>query len=163
MEKWNLYLPDGTLTDKIHTRGVPVPQGFYHLVIHVWLMDEKGRYLIQRRASTVESYPGVWAATGGSAIVGETSLEAVRRETYEELGLSIHPNDFVLTQRFLRSNHLLDLWQTPVDADFDKRFVPTEEVDEVAFRYPHEIAEMLRKGDFFPYWDEYFKTLKIEL
>ncbi len=163
MEKWNLYLQDGTLTDKIHMRGVPVPQGFYHLVIHVWLMDENGRYLIQRRASTVESYPGIWAATGGSAIAGETSLEAVRRETMEELGLNISPKDFRLTKRFLRSDHLLDLWQTTIHSGFDEIFIPTEEVDEVAFRYPQEIVKMLRKGDFFPYWDEYFRTLRIEV
>ncbi|GJM35171.1 MAG: NUDIX hydrolase [Saprospiraceae bacterium] len=162
-EKWNLYTPDGQLTDKIHLRGEPMPPGYFHLVIHLWLTDEKGRYLIQKRAKTLASYPGVWAATGGSAIVGESSLQAVRRETKEELGLDLQPEKFHFVKRFNRNNHFVDLWKTTVSSDFLKHFKPTEEVDEVDFRFPHEIGQMLKSGNFFRYWDAYFEVLGIEV
>lgn len=35
--------------------------------------DSRGRLLIQKRASHLKLMPGIWAATGGSAIAGEES------------------------------------------------------------------------------------------
>ena len=162
-EQWNLYTRDGQLTDKIHFRGEPIPAGYYHLAIHLWPIDEKGRYLIQQRAKTLTSHPGVWAATGGSAIVGESSLDAVRRETQEELGLDLLPESLHLTRRFVRNNHFVDLWKTTVHSRILTDFSPTPEVDAIDFRYPHEIAQMLRTNRFFNYWAEYFQVLGIEV
>ena len=161
MEKWNLYDHQGILTEKIHVRGKPIPEGFYHLVIHVWLIDEKGRYLIQKRSQSLNFQPGIWAATGGSAIVGESSLDAVIRETREELGINLSPSALNLITRFQRTTHFLDLWRAPITSDLQHYFKPTDEVDAISFKYPEEISEMIRNGSFYSYNSDYFDAVGI--
>ena len=46
MELWDLYNEQRELTGRDHVRGEEVPQGFYHLVVHIWIRNSKGEYLI---------------------------------------------------------------------------------------------------------------------
>ena len=48
----------------------------------VFLFDEQGRVLLQKRADD-----HTWCVPGGSMELGETPEEAARRETFEETGL----------------------------------------------------------------------------
>ena len=41
MEIWDLYNEKRELTGKTHIREQKVPQGFYHLVVHVWIKNSK--------------------------------------------------------------------------------------------------------------------------
>lgn len=55
----------------------------------LYLFDRQGRILIQRRADHKKTYAGKWdaAAVAGHVVFGETYLEAIARETEEEIGL----------------------------------------------------------------------------
>jgi len=56
------------------------------VVVRLILLDEEGRVLLARRAKgTVEE--GKWCLVGGKPDSGETKLEAIKRETEEEIGL----------------------------------------------------------------------------
>jgi len=61
------------------------------------LMLEDGRYVMQLRDCKPNIfYPGHWGLFGGAVDVGETELEALRRELDEELGFAAHTiNRFV--------------------------------------------------------------------
>ena len=37
MEKWDLYTKHREKTGKEHIRGEKIPEGFYHLAVHVWI------------------------------------------------------------------------------------------------------------------------------
>ena len=58
----------------------------YHLSVHVWFINSKGELLIQKRAENKRHMPGVWAACGGAAMSGESTIDAAIRESYEEMG-----------------------------------------------------------------------------
>lgn len=163
MEQWNLYNRQGEQTGKTHMRGEPIPPGYYHLVVHIWFRDEKGRFLIQQRARTLTAHPGVWATTGGSATVGESSEEAVIRETAEELELNLVPEDLELINRLWRRDYFVDLYLADVHADFAHDFRPSPEVDAVAFKSPFELARMIEAGTFFRYFYDIFAELGIEV
>lgn len=61
----------------------------YHLVCEVAVRHEDGTYLIMQRDLRKEGYPGYWElSAGGAALQGETPLMCVKRELYEETGLS---------------------------------------------------------------------------
>lgn len=45
MEKWDLYAKYREKTGKEHIRGEMIPEGFYHLVVHVWIRNRKGDIL----------------------------------------------------------------------------------------------------------------------
>ena len=160
MEKWNLYDREGNLTERIHTRGQPLPENYYHLVVHIWLIDSHGRHLIQKRAKSLKSQPGCWAFTGGSAIVGESSLQAVRRETMEELNLKLPFKDLCFQTRLWRQSHFLDIWSSPIDAVFPKGFEPTTEVEAVTFKSTDEILQMIDSQQFYSYPQDYLSLLK---
>ena len=50
MEKWDLYTKDRVKTGRSHTRGEELPEGLFHLVVHIWLKNpEIGRASCRER------------------------------------------------------------------------------------------------------------------
>lgn len=56
-EIWDLYDSRGEKTGKTMTRGENIPSGLYHIGVHIWPINDKGEFLIQRRSSTVQWKP----------------------------------------------------------------------------------------------------------
>ncbi len=52
--------------------------------VRALIVDDQGRVLLQRRSDT-----GCWGLPGGSVELGETALDALRREVLEETGLTV--------------------------------------------------------------------------
>lgn len=57
-------------------------------VVRVFVFDENGDVLLQKRSSQVKTYSGLWDSCGGHVDVGETCTEAGAREIHEELGIN---------------------------------------------------------------------------
>src|SRR5690242_12083018 len=63
--------------------------GRLHRAFSVFLFDQQGRLLLQRRALGKYHSPGVWSNTCcGHPYPGEAPFAAAARRTYEELGVS---------------------------------------------------------------------------
>ena len=103
-EIWDLYDGCGEKTGRTLVRGEAIPTGFYHIGVHIWPMHGRGELLIQRRSMSVQWKPGIWAATGGSAVSGEEPLAAARRELREELGYAASEEEMRFVARLRRSN-----------------------------------------------------------
>ena len=88
-ELWDVYDENRNLTGRLHRRGDMMPKGDYHLVVHIWLMNERGEFLLTKRAPN-KGFPGMWECTGGSALAGDDSLTAAIRESKEETGLTLN-------------------------------------------------------------------------
>ena len=74
MERWDLYTKDRMKTGETMSRSERVPQGRYHIVIHVCLFNAKGEMLIQQRQPYKRSWAGLWdVSVGGCALAGESS------------------------------------------------------------------------------------------
>ena len=43
--------------------------------MHVWIQNDKGEFLIQKRCKTKRVFPGVWSITGGGVDTGEKTVE----------------------------------------------------------------------------------------
>ena len=87
-EQWNGYTRDGVLTDVILTRGEPLPPGIYHISCEAVVKHIDGDYLVMHRDPDKELYPDRWEiGAAGSALLGETAVDCVKRELYEETGI----------------------------------------------------------------------------
>ena len=49
MELWDLYNSEREKTGVMHQRGLPIPKGYYHLCVSIWLMNRKGELLLSQR------------------------------------------------------------------------------------------------------------------
>jgi len=132
-------------------RGDEIQPGDYHSVVHVWIRNDKGEYMIQKRSDTVEQWPGIWAATGGSVIAGEDSLSGAVRELEEEMGLSLDRSTFRRLMRQTRKTAIVDVWCAEVASEDAPSPCPGPEVSEIMWVSKQQIEDMIARGEFFPY------------
>ncbi len=95
MEYNDIYDENRRLTGRLHRRGDRWRRGEYGLVVCVWIYDGKGNILLTRRAPE-KTFAGTWENSGGAAQAGETSLQAITRELWEETGIEAVPEEFEL-------------------------------------------------------------------
>ena len=95
MEYNDIYTADRRLTGRVHLRGEKWNPGEYGLVVCVWVYDGHGNILMTKRAPG-KSFAGTWENSGGVAQAGETSLQAIVRELFEETGILASPEEFEL-------------------------------------------------------------------
>ena len=160
MENWDILNRNGKPTGRTVSRRCPIlRRGEYHLVVHIWTVDGKGKILIQRRSDSKPLMPGEWAATGGAAIAGEASRFAACRELKEELGIDKRRDELVYVTRMIRRNSLLDIYLTFTDCNPEELTLQQDEVAEVKWVSADDLAEMVKTGEFHNYGKEYFDKL----
>ena len=128
MELWDLYDENRNPLHRTHPRGTPLPEGTYHLAVIVVIVNSKGEVLLTRRAPEKAACPGWWENTGGSALAGETSRQAICRELREETGLTASPEEFtLLLQEDRRTDAHFDIYALSRDVELEEiRFQPGE-------------------------------------
>lgn len=158
-ELWDLYDKVGNKIPRQIYRGEALNPGEFHLVVSALIQNREGKYLISRRAEPKKGANSL-ETVGGAATSGETSLEAVLREIYEEVGLVVEPSEIKFLKRYTfetqRSYHY-DIWSVVKDFEFDTLIPQVEEVSEVMLLEPAKVIELIETGQFFNY--EKYKTL----
>lgn len=147
MELWDLYTKGRALTGKTHVRGEKVPAGCYHLVVHVWIQNEKGEYLISQRSASRPAWPLMWECVGGSVVAGEGSREGAVREVKEEVGLDLDPSGGKLVCSRVREDSLLDVWRFCYNGDVSLENATTDEVAQVQWMTPAQIRKLLESHE----------------
>ncbi len=157
MEIWDILDKNGRRTGKTVIRGKRgLGKGEYHLVVHIWIVNDRGEFLIQKRSDKRPLMPGEWAATGGSAFSSESSRHAAARELNEEMGIRLGRKDLKLVKRMLRKFSLTDIWAARCNVDVDNLNLQTEEVAKAKWVSADELKTMIRNGEFHNYGKDYF-------
>ncbi len=149
MEQWDLFTDKRELTGKKHIRGEELPDDMYHLVVHVWIKNSKGEYLISQRSSNRPTFPLMWECVGGSVLAGETSIEGAIREAKEEIGVDLMSANGKLIFSRVRKlvdgrkfNDILDVWLFHYDQEVLLDDATTDEVEQVVWMNRHEIMDL---------------------
>lgn len=154
VELWDILDGNGKPTGKTVRRGDPMQAGEFHLVVHVWIKDSRGRYLISKRSPNKELLPNYWDTTCGAAISGEDSLAAALREAKEEVGVDLNPRRGNMILRYKRHHKdrslFVDVWLFHKDAPDDKIVIQLEEVSEAKWADEAEIRELVARKEFVP-------------
>ncbi len=164
-EYWDLYDENRNNTGKTMVRGEVIPEGFYHLVVHVWIKNKDNLFLISRRSPDRKAYPLLLECTGGSVLAGETSLEAAIRETKEEVGIDLTNIKGKLIFQKIRPHFrdMMDAWLFEYDGEVDLSKATTKEVCEVMWMKYDDIKEKLVTGELVPTLDYFFDINKDEI
>jgi isopentenyl-diphosphate Delta-isomerase len=135
--------------------------GDWHRAAHVWIVAPDGRVLVQRRSLRKENNPGLWdVSAAGHLSAGESAIEAAVRETGEEIGLALSPNELnhlatmpqscVLNEGTYFDNEIHEIFLVRRDVDVRSLKLDREEVAEVKW-----VRELRPDGTFVPHGEEY--------
>ena len=160
MEIWDILDENGNLTGQTMQKGDKKvwQKGIYHQGADVWIINSENKILIQKRSSQKKLQPNVWAMTGGSVIKGETSLETLKRETFEELGIELDIQNAIKINRYRTGNVWLDVYVVRQDINLDGIVIQEEEVSEVKFATYDEIEELYNHHQFMENRWEYVRV-----
>lgn len=162
MEYWDLYDKDKNKLNKTVKRGDYLSDDEYHLVVNAWITNDKNEFLISQRSAN-KKHPLMWECTGGSALMGEDSLEAAKREVLEELGLDFKDVEGIFVGSALRYYEgcpdILDVWLFKYNCDVSDVTIQVEEVNCAKWVSKEELKTMCQNGEFDknPYFDEVMK------
>ena len=163
-EIWDLYDENKELLGKDHVRGEQLPIDGYHLVVHVWIRNSKGEYLIAQRSANRPTYPLMWECVDGSVVKGEDSLQGALREVKEEVGVDLLPEKGQVILSDIKKiefgkvvNKIVDIWLFKYDGEVDLSNATTDEVAQVAWMNRSQIKELF-DANMFVDTLEYFFT-----
>lgn len=161
------------VVDENNTELDPLPrnqvhaEGRWHRVSHIWVYDEKGNILCQKRSLKKDMYAGMWEAWfGGHLAPNQSYEEGALIELKEELGI-----DAVLAQLKLE-----EVYKYDNPTDLNKEFMgelsfkwigeikdlelEADEVDEVRW-FPIQELQKIYANEIYPEWIGFGRKLRI--
>ena len=168
-EIWDLYDENRELLGKDHVRGEQLPIDGYHLVVHVWIRNSKGEYLIAQRSANRPTYPLMWECVDGSVVKGEDSLQGALREVKEEVGVDLLPEKGQVILSDIKKiefgkvvNKIVDVWLFEYDGEVDLSNATTDEVAQVAWMNRSQIKELFDANMFVDTLEYFFAEVDKE-
>lgn len=143
-----------------------VPEGFYRLSVHIWIMNDNGELLLQQRLSSAHKFPNMWTNTGGAVQAGETSIEGAIRELKEELGIEIKKEELEFIASYKRPRDYADVWLLIKNIDINDITIAEDEVQDVKWVTIKEFEKMLDNNQAvkssYDYYKLYFEQTKMK-
>lgn len=135
--------------DNIHLKG------FWHKVIHVWIINSNNEILLQKRSMQKEANPGLWdISVGGHIPAGENEVSSAIRETEEELGLKIESVDLdfvgMVKDEYIEGDYVDNeqcyIYVIRKEVELSRLYMQKGEVDELKF-VPLKIFKQMVDGE----------------
>jgi isopentenyldiphosphate isomerase len=153
-ELWDILDENRNKTGRLHERGKQLQKDEYHLVVHVWIVNDKNEFLISKRTPNKPSYPNMWECTGGSAIAGDDSLTTAIKEVGEELGVILEPQNGFLFKQYqcccddCGGSALVDIWVFRQNVDITSVVLQANETCDAMWATKEQIDRMIEEKTF---------------
>ena len=161
-EYWDVYDRFRRKNGKVIKRDSDqwLQDGEYHIVVTGIIENANNQILISRRKDDKKLYPGLWKCTGGSVQIEESSIQAIIREVYEEIGIELSQREGCLLGTVQRDNYFRDVWKFKKNIKFsDIKFNDGELVD-VKWVTIKEYEKLYKKGAIVSSGDCVIESLK---
>lgn len=130
-----------------------------HPVVHLHIINSKNEIFLQKRSMKKDLLPGRWdTAVGGHIGINEKIGQALKRETFEELGITAFEAKPL-------GNYI---WESPREKElvfsflctkYDKITIANDEVDEGRFWSSREIEKGIGQELFTPNFEHEYQTI----
>lgn len=151
MELLDVVDENNQLTGITEDREVVHKKGLWHREVAVWIMNEKGEMLVQKRAAN-KANPGKWGLTAGHIDASEEPIHAAIREALEEVGIHLKDTNlellFITKQSkiakekqqinkyfsylyFVRTNRKIEDFKIQKEELSELNYIPIEELERI--------------------------------
>ena len=140
-EYFDILDENGNLTKKTKLRSEVHRDGDWHKAVHIWIINENGDVLLQRRCATKDSNPNMLdISSAGHLSAGDNSLDGAIRELSEELGLEVSKEELKFIKTLKKSARYTE---TFINNEFSDVYIlrTNKSVDEMKFQ-ESEISEI---------------------
>ena len=166
-EYFDILDNDGNKTGETKPRKIVHREGDWHRSVHIWVLNENGDIILQRRSPNKENNPNmITISCAGHLSAGDDSLSSAVRELKQELNLDAKPEDLQFVTTLKRSKlypsgffnqEFTDLYILRTKQPFESLKRQEEEVAEL-FLVPYkEFKQMVanRQPDLLIHDDEF--------
>lgn len=159
-EEWLPLVNDkGEIIGKAPRSACHRGEKLLHPVIHLHVFNHQKHIYLQKRPMNKLVQPGKWdTAVGGHISVGETLETALKREAWEEIGLTQFSAKLVKTYRW-DSELESELVYVFITNDFKTIHLHSEEVVEGRFWTPKQIESNIGQGVFTANFENEYQLL----
>ncbi|MDE6434944.1 MAG: NUDIX domain-containing protein [Lachnospiraceae bacterium] len=158
MELWDIYDKNKQRTGRTMKRNDwCLKDDEYHLTVLGVVARTDKRFLITKRVMTKAWAPGWWEVSGGAAMAGEDSEDAVKREVLEETGLDVAGFEGGYLFSYKRENpgegdnYFVDVYRFVGDFDESDLCLQEAETDGYMLATIDEIKMFAKQGIFLHY------------
>lgn len=141
-------------------------EGRLHRAIHLWIINDVGEIVLQYRCKDKKLYPSTWdVSVGGHVSTEENSIDALARETKEELGIDLDLGSVeyfgTIHERLkyddIDSNELVDVFIARQNINKEDIILQKEEVSDVQLVNIEEMFQLMDNNQLLPHEEEYKK------
>lgn len=126
-------------------RGEKLNENEYNVGVEIWIFNNNKLLLTQR--SPQKSHPLMWEVPGECSQTSETSVQTLKREIKEEIGVNLN-DDFNLLDTQLRKQQFIDIYTT--NQIIKIVTLQKEEVSDYKFVTKDEFNKMINDNEIVP-------------
>lgn len=165
-EKLDIYDENKVKTGKVIERkeGEMIKDNEFVLAVQCWIINTKKEILLtQRRLDKKDG--GMWEATSGLVQSGENSIQGVKRELKEEIGIEIGNRELKLFKTVKEGHTLRDVYIVNKDIPIEDIKFYDGEVINAKYVTIEEFKQMIDNGEAFEWlrWflKDYYEVINI--
>ena len=141
------------IIDEIDKAEFDKTTGKIYRTVSLILFNLDGDFLIQRRSFSKATFAGRWqnSAAAGHVQIGESYLDAIHRETIEEIGLNLQFQDFIKVEKVFihtkeNKRRFMQVFAAKTDFKLETLTIAHNEVAEIKLVNFKEFQKMVEKN-----------------
>ena len=129
MELFDVYDKNRNNLGYTKMRGETLLDNEYNVGVEIWIINDNKLLMTQR--SINKSHSGKWEVPGGCSLTNETSIDTIKRELKEEVGITI--KDYILLDTSIYKKQFVDIYTSNELINMNDIHLQESEVSAIEF------------------------------
>ena len=147
MEFFDVFDKNRKPLNKILPRGSKLQEIEFNQGAEIWIINRDNEFLISQR-SINKSHPNLWECPGGCSIAGENTLQTIKREILEELGIDLNNKEPLFIDTILYKSQFVDIYIIKLNKlNLDDLILQKDEVQNAKFVSITNLEKMINNKE----------------